>query len=76
MRAGRAKSDSPSLEIIDAADTLLSVLDDFREKECECGTRDLRGASLVEIPVVDIWTIQFGLGGRKREAGGCGMFSG
>jgi hypothetical protein len=75
-RVCRAKAGSLSLKIIDATDALLSVLYDFREKESESRTGDVCSASLVEIPVVDIRTIQFGLGVWKREAGGSGMIYG
>ena len=63
----------PPFKIIDAADALLSVLNDFGEKEGECRTRDLGGAGLVEGSVVDIGAIESGLG---REAGGGGMVGG
>ena len=44
----------PSFEIIDAADTLLGVLDDFREQKGKCRGRDLRSTGLVEIAIVDV----------------------
>lgn len=44
----------PSFEIINAANTLLGILNGFREQEGKCRGRDLRSTGLVEIAIVDV----------------------
>lgn len=45
----------PPFEIIDPTHPLLGVLDDFGEEVGKSRRRDLCGARLVEMPIIDIW---------------------
>ena len=45
----------PPFEIIDPTHPLLGVLDDFGEEVGKRRCRDLCGACLVEMPIVDVW---------------------